>query len=225
MLNLSSSSSLSGSTCSHSSSSFIDIFLREILKLNIDPRYSLLYKKPNIWFSWTWGIFFNCYWLFLSAVSGVILSKAYLFMLGVSIWFSTFFIFLLIELSKSSRPLMKFGWLKMLRELSFRDLWKPYMLSCRMKLLIFLCLKNFGKTISCILLMSLMTKSLPLEPQKIILEYSSFWFIERVHSKFRRSLQQSQLLPVLDPVIPRLTTLFARVQYLLFNFMSLNIYF
>lgn len=156
-----------------SSSSFIETFFSDTFKLNTEFKHYRLSKNPlstPCEGSWKLLLMTSCS---LAAVGGILFSWLQLFYLvGVLSGGSINLIFLLIVASKSSRSLMKLGWLKMLLALSLRDLWNPYMLSWRMKLLIFLCRKYLGRTIYWNLLISLMIKSLPEGPQNIILPYS-----------------------------------------------------
>lgn len=109
--------------------------------------------------------FLNDYWS-LAAVSGAFFSRYYCFYFwGVFIKGYGHLIFLLIVGSRSSLPFKKLGWLNILFELSLRDLWNPYILSCLIKLLIFRCRKYFASTTSWNLLISLITKSFPVVPQ------------------------------------------------------------
>ena len=73
------------------------------------------------------------------------------------------------------RSLRKEGWLNIFLVGSFRLLWNPYILSWRMKLLMFLCLKCLGRTHSSNCSMSLMVNSRPFPDHWITLEFSEFW--------------------------------------------------
>lgn len=86
----------------------------------------------------------------------------------------------LIAMSWSSLSLRNRGWLKTLLEWSARDLWKPYMFNCLIKLLILLCRKYLGSTICWNLFTSLITNSDPDGAQKAILLNYSFFRISNV---------------------------------------------
>jgi hypothetical protein len=155
------------------SNSYNETFFNETLRLNIEFIHSLLSKKPlNISCEGCWGILFMISRSFIAVSYNFFDIKSYFYFLGVLILDYIDFIFLFMVHSKSYLSLRKFGWLNILLALSLRDLWNPYMLSCLIKLLIFLCRKYLGKIIYWNLLISLIIKSLVVGPQHIILEWS-----------------------------------------------------
>jgi|688.fasta_scaffold31406_5 hypothetical protein len=155
------------------SNSYNETFFNETLRLNIEFIHSLLSKNPlNTTCEGYWGILFMISWSFTAVSYAFFYITSYFYFLGVLIQAYSDFIFLFMVHSKSYLSLRKFGWLNILLALSLRDLWNPYMLSCLIKLLIFLCRKYLGKTIYWNLLMSLIIKSLPVGPQYIIFEWS-----------------------------------------------------